>query len=112
MEYTKAEVVIHQPSGEQTQASLIPFQFTPGDQQTYTGADGTGGIALGAGWLGLMMAEFPGWHSASIIELSYAGGHSGDHVFHVSKNMSRPKKDGEWLWFPVMVHGDVAPFKS
>jgi hypothetical protein len=112
MEFNKAEIVIHKAGGDQTHVSLIPFQFVPGNREDYTGADGSGGIVQRAGWLGLKMANFPGWQSASIIELSYADGHNGDHVFHVTTTFKRPERDGEWLWFPVMPQGDVSTYKD
>lgn len=102
MDFKKAEVTIHTYEDEPTRLSMVPFQFIPGDKETYTGADHVQSITQQAGWLGLQTAEFKGWRGASMIDLSYANGHDGDHVFEVSRNFNEPKQEGEWLWFPVM----------
>lgn len=100
MAYETADIDINPGSDDHVRLSAVPFHFSPGERSLYTGADGTGGVVLRAGWLGLQVEPFKGWQSAHVI--SVTGNKGTDLVFVVKRNFNSPLQEEDWLWFPAL----------
>jgi hypothetical protein len=97
-----ATVTIFGADPDEVTLDDVEFDFIPGENSLYEGADGSQGLLTRAGTLRLKTPPIRHWQAAHLISLSYPNGRESNHALEVTRTFKQPYEQDGWLYFPVI----------